>query len=193
MTPRVDDAKPPVCVDLDGTLIFSDLLLESFMLLIKRNPLYAFACVWWLVRGKAHLKANIASRVQLNGSALPYNHGLIAWLQERKQAGQALWLCTASDQRLAHIVAAHVGIFDGVLSSDGKANPVSSSLTIAATLLPTCRSGRWHARRSWSMHPVQWRQPLGLDPTFALSLRAPSGASRWSPKHCGFISGPRTP
>jgi hypothetical protein len=30
----------PLCVDLDGTLIRGDRLLESLTLLIKRNPLY---------------------------------------------------------------------------------------------------------------------------------------------------------
>jgi 4-hydroxybenzoate polyprenyltransferase len=112
----------PVCVDLDGTLIHSDLLLESFMLLIKLNPLYLLLVPLWLLGGKARLKAEIASRVQLNGSALPYTKPLLTWLQAQKAAGRKLWLCTASDHRLAQAVADHVGLFDGVLASDGKTN-----------------------------------------------------------------------
>jgi len=33
---------PRLCVALDGTLIRSDLFLESLLLLLKRNPLYLF-------------------------------------------------------------------------------------------------------------------------------------------------------
>ncbi len=114
--------RTPVCVDLDGSLIHSDLLLESFLLLIKGNPLYLLLVPLWLLGGKARLKAEIASRVVLNGSALPYTQPLLTWLQAQKAAGRPLWLCTASDHRLAKAVADHVGLFDGVLASDGQTN-----------------------------------------------------------------------
>ncbi len=112
----------PLCVDLDGTLIHSDLLLESFLLLIKSNPLYVLCVPWWLLRGKAHLKAQIANRVTLDGGALPYTESLLQWLRAQKAAGRTLWLCTASDKRLAQAVADHVGLFDGVMASDGQVN-----------------------------------------------------------------------
>ncbi|MCH8181080.1 MAG: UbiA family prenyltransferase [Proteobacteria bacterium] len=111
-----------LCVDLDGTLIHSDLLLESFLLLIKRNPLYLLLVPLWLLGGKARLKREIASRVTLDGAALPYTKPLVAWLREQKAAGRPLWLCTASDERLAQAVATHLGIFDGVLASNGQTN-----------------------------------------------------------------------
>lgn len=112
----------PIAVDLDGTLINTDLLLESFLLLIKRNPLYLLLIPFWLLQGKAALKAHIAQRVTLNAAALPYQIALIDWLKAQKAQGRALWLCTASDVRLAQAVAAHVGIFTGVLGSQGQIN-----------------------------------------------------------------------
>jgi 4-hydroxybenzoate polyprenyltransferase len=112
----------PLCVDLDGTLISSDLLLESFLLLIKRNPLYILLMPIWLLRGKAVLKAQIASRVQLNPAALPYDEDVVSWLRSERSAGRSLWLCTASDRRLADLVASHLGCFSGVLASDGRSN-----------------------------------------------------------------------
>ncbi len=112
----------PLCVDLDGTLIHSDLLLESFLLLIKRNPLYLLLVPFWLLQGKAMLKQQIASRVQLDGSALPYTKPLLDWLRDQKAQGRPLWLCTASDARMAQAVADHLGFFDGVLSSNGQLN-----------------------------------------------------------------------
>jgi 4-hydroxybenzoate polyprenyltransferase len=110
---------PPLCVDLDGTLIRSDLLLESFLLLLKRNALYLFAAVYWLLRkGKAGLKAEIAARVTLNPAALPYNKELLAWLKSEQAQGRELWLCTAANEKLANAVAGHLGLFSGVLASD---------------------------------------------------------------------------
>jgi 4-hydroxybenzoate polyprenyltransferase/phosphoserine phosphatase len=112
----------PLCVDLDGTLVLTDLLLESLVLLIKRNPLYVFVVPFWLLRGKSVLKAEIAARVTLNPAALPYNKEFLGWLQSQRAAGRSLWLCTAANQRLAEGVASHLGLFDGVLASDHSVN-----------------------------------------------------------------------
>ena len=106
----------PLCVDLDGTLIHSDLLLESFLLLIKRNPLYLLLIPFWLLQGKARLKQHIASRVHLDGAALPYTKPFVDWLRAQKAQGRQIWLCTASDARMAQAVADHVGLFDGVMA-----------------------------------------------------------------------------
>ncbi|MFN4266263.1 MAG: UbiA family prenyltransferase [Aquabacterium sp.] len=112
----------PLCVDLDGTLIRSDLLLESFLLLIKLNPLYLLLVPFWLLGGKAKLKSEIAKRVELDGAALPYSAPFVEWLLAQKDAGRSIWLCTASDQSLAQAVAQHLQCFDGVLASDGQLN-----------------------------------------------------------------------
>lgn len=110
----------PLCVDLDGTLIRSDLLLESALALVKRNPLYVLMYPLWLLRGRAHLKQEIARRVQLDVRTLPYD----ARVQEllRAQTGRPLVLCTASDRQLADAVAAHIGGFNTVMASDGVHN-----------------------------------------------------------------------
>jgi 4-hydroxybenzoate polyprenyltransferase len=112
----------PLCVDLDGTLIHSDLLLETFLLLLKRNPLYLLLVPFWLLKGKAALKAKIAKRVTLNPAALPYNAGFLGWLQSQREVGRGLWMCTASNHRLAHLVAEHLQIFQGVLASTDDTN-----------------------------------------------------------------------
>jgi uncharacterized protein (TIRG00374 family) len=112
----------PLCVDLDGTLILSDLLLESTLILLKRNPLYVFLFPLWLLKGKAALKAQIAQRVQLNPIALPYNQTFLDWLHTQHQAGRELWLCTASNYRLADLIGTQIPIFTGVLASSDELN-----------------------------------------------------------------------
>lgn len=116
------ESRLPLCVDLDGTLIHSDLLLESFLCLLKQNPAYLFVVPIWLTRGKAALKAEIAQRVALNVATLPYHKELLVWLEARKAEGRSLWLGTAANEKLAQAVADHLGIFDGVIASDARHN-----------------------------------------------------------------------
>ncbi len=113
---------PPLCVDLDGTLIHSDLLLETLLLLLKRNPFYFFLLPVWLLNGKAELKAKIAKRIVFNPAALPYNHLFLGWLQNQSYAERDVWLCTASNYRLAYPVAEYLQIFSGVLASTDDTN-----------------------------------------------------------------------
>lgn len=131
----VDDsnhAARPLCVDLDGTLIHSDLLIESALALVAANPLMVFAMLAWLARGKAHLKQEIARRVNLSAASLPYNEPLLAWLRELKGT-RPLILCTASDIALARRVADHLQLFDEVIASNGTLNLSGSRK--AATLV----------------------------------------------------------
>ncbi|KAF1014080.1 MAG: Decaprenyl-phosphate phosphoribosyltransferase [Stenotrophomonas maltophilia] len=109
-----------LCVDLDGTLLASDLLYESLLALLARNPLYLFLLPLWLLSGKAALKRQIASRVSLDPRHLPYHLQVVALLQNTPQRPRVL--CTASDQLLAEPIAAHLGLFEQVMASDGQRN-----------------------------------------------------------------------
>jgi apolipoprotein N-acyltransferase len=109
-------------VDLDGTLIKTDLLWESLAQLLRRNPLMLFAVLFWWMRGRAFLKRQLARRGTIDPAALPYHEPFLAFLREQKKAGRKLILATASDRDMALPVAKHVGLFDEVLGSDGKTN-----------------------------------------------------------------------
>lgn len=116
---------PVLCVDLDGTLIRTDLLFESLALLARYHTWALFLVPFWLLRGKAHMKREIASRVSLNASTLPYREDLLAWLKVQRESGRQLHLVTGSDAILAEAVAAHLGIFDSCMGSDGAVNLTS--------------------------------------------------------------------
>jgi 4-hydroxybenzoate polyprenyltransferase len=106
---------------LDGTLIRSDLLLESSLILLRRNPLLIVMFPLWLIRGRAVLKREIAQRVRLNPAALPYREEFIEFLR-RESAGRRVFLSTGSDMLLAGPIARHLGIFEEVFASDGQTN-----------------------------------------------------------------------
>lgn len=113
---------PPLYVDLDGTLIKSDLLLESFLELIKHNLLFIFLVPFWLLSGKAHLKQEIAKRVELRADLLPYNVELLAYLKEQKKLLRKIVLISASNQRLVDAMATHCACFDAAIGSDSTSN-----------------------------------------------------------------------
>ena len=112
----------PLAVDLDGTLIRSDMLWESLARLLREKPLALLAVPFWWLRGRAFLKQQLAARVTVDATALPYHEEFLAWLKTEKLAGRKLILATASDIKMAEPVARHVGLFDEVLASDGKTN-----------------------------------------------------------------------
>ncbi len=116
------DASIPLCVDLDGTLIRTDILAESLLLLIKKNPLYIFKLPFWLLKGKAYLKAEIASRISIKPETLPYNTPFLDWLRLKKKEGRRLWLCTATHEIPANAIADYLQIFDGVVATSGARN-----------------------------------------------------------------------
>lgn len=118
-TPAVlSPCQVPLCVDLDGTLIKTDLFWESLLLLLKRSPLLIFAVPLWLWHGKAYLKREINRRVRLDVTALPYNDDVVDYLRSERRRGRTLVLATASRLELAGAVAAHLGLFDQVLGTE---------------------------------------------------------------------------
>jgi len=112
----------PLCVDLDGTLTKVDTLYDTFMLLVRRNPRALVHLPGWLAGGKANLKAHLTKAVTLDVTRLPYNQELLAYLHAQRELGRPIFLATGADRELAERVAAHLGIFDGVLASDGAHN-----------------------------------------------------------------------
>lgn len=117
-----NDSKQPLCVDLDGTLIHSDMLHETVLGLVKVDPLAALRLPCWLLRGKAKLKQRIAVRAEFDPASLPYNLAFVDWLRQQHSQGRRLILCTASDNSVAAPIAAHLGVFDEVMASDGVVN-----------------------------------------------------------------------
>lgn len=117
----------PLCVDLDGTLVGTDTLWESLMLLLRSRPWLVFLTPLWLLGGRAGFKRAIAQRVAIDPATLPYREDLLSALKRSKQCGRKLVLVTAADRDVATRVAAHVGLFDEVFSSEGGENLKAST------------------------------------------------------------------
>jgi 4-hydroxybenzoate polyprenyltransferase len=120
--PVAATAEPPLYVDLDGTLTHGDLLLESLLALMRKNPLSLLLLPDWLTRGKGYLKAEVARRVEIDAAMLPYNTPFVEYLRAEHARGRRLILATASTRGYAERVARHLGIFDDVVASSDQEN-----------------------------------------------------------------------
>jgi len=112
----------PLFVDLDGTLVKSDLLIESILALVKSEPAACLSVIAWLRRGKAYLKSKIAEKVDINAQTLPYHRKFLEFLRAEAARGRSLYLTTAANQKFAAEVASHLGIFHSVLASSDTVN-----------------------------------------------------------------------
>jgi 4-hydroxybenzoate polyprenyltransferase/phosphoserine phosphatase len=108
----------PLVVDLDGTLIRSDLLWESIVLFLRKHFVRAWLLPFWLFQGKAGFKDRLAREIELDPAALPYDQALLDLVRQEREDGRTTVLATGAQRRLAEQVAAHTGLFDLVLATE---------------------------------------------------------------------------
>ncbi|MCA9114282.1 MAG: UbiA family prenyltransferase [Planctomycetaceae bacterium] len=109
--------EPPLFVDLDGTLVATDLLYEAVIPVLRQDWRNLCRLPQWLSRGKAALKAELSARVVPDAATLPWNEEVLAWLKDQHARGRTLVLATASPVAWAEAVAEHLGMFDDVLAT----------------------------------------------------------------------------
>lgn len=107
----------PLCVDLDGTLIATDTLLESVIIAVKKNPLLFVLLPFWLLRGKLFFKNQVNKHARVNAALLPYRAEVLEYIRSAKATGTPVYLATATVSDIAEDVANHLDIFDGVFCS----------------------------------------------------------------------------
>jgi 4-hydroxybenzoate polyprenyltransferase/phosphoserine phosphatase len=112
----------PLCVDLDGTLVKSDTLYDSLLVLLRTRPLKVPRLFARLFRGKAAFKAYVIDSVAPDVVHLPYNRKLLHFLQGEHARGREIYLATGADVRLARRIADHLGLFTEVMGSNGRVN-----------------------------------------------------------------------
>ena len=122
-TAFIPPSTDPLCVDLDGTLVKSDTLVDSALALARHHPASLLKLPGWLLQGKAALKRHLTAAVTLDVAHLPYNRQILQYLEQQHAAGRPIYLATAADSVLAQRIADHLGLFTGVIASDGAAEP----------------------------------------------------------------------
>lgn len=107
-----------IYVDLDGTLVKSDILLEGIVGLLKKRFVYIFSLPFWILKGKPFFKNAIFSRLNYDFSTLPYTIELVDHLKQEKDKGRKIILATGNCLEVANSVCRELPIFDGILATE---------------------------------------------------------------------------
>ena len=116
-----DDAAAPLVVDVDGSLVSGDLLVEGAARLLAASPLKLFVLAGWLAGGRAALKRRVARAVSLPPETLVLNPAVLNEIDAAKAAGREVWLASAADELAVAPLAQALGAA-GCLASDGRTN-----------------------------------------------------------------------
>jgi phosphoserine phosphatase len=112
----------PLCVDLDGTLIHTDVLWEGIKFMLRRKPLKLLSLLPLLRDGRAPFKKAVSQASIVSVDSLPWRKSLVDWLRSESARGRPVYLVTAADAAYAQAVSARLGFFTGALASDGALN-----------------------------------------------------------------------
>lgn len=115
-------SSPVLVVDLDGTLLRSDMLYECLWSAMGRDGWATVTAMGRLQQGRAALKRALVDLSEIDAATLPYDDEVVARIEAWRATGGRVSMATASDQALADKVAAHLKIFDEVHGSDGVRN-----------------------------------------------------------------------
>ncbi len=116
------DRPVPLVLDLDGTVVRGNLLVETALAFLKAHPLKAFLMIVWLLRGRAVLKQQLAMRAEVDVESLPLNHELLAYAAEQAGQGRQVFIATAANRAIAEKVAKRIPFASGVIASDERVN-----------------------------------------------------------------------
>ena len=122
--------EPPLCVDLDGTLIEGDTLRMSLRHLARTAPWKLLAVPFLLLRGRPALKAWVARQHIPNPANLVWRSEVLQFLKEERARGRQIILTTAAHKLVADVVCAHLGLFDGVVATESGANVKGNQKTV---------------------------------------------------------------
>ena len=152
----MEDDEKIICVDLDGTLISTDLSVDAAKKFIRQNVFGVFRLVVWYFKGIQYLKYRVAEETEIDVSNLPYNFSFLSYLTLKKSEGCRIYLATGANEKYAKQVADHLQIFDGVFASDQEVNLIGKNK--AAKLVEEFQEGGFdYAGNSVDDIPV-WMQ-----------------------------------
>lgn len=131
-------------VDIDQ-IIKTDVLIETTLQLLRRDPIAAVLLpywLWlWLTAGRARLQHEIALRQPIEPSALPYEPTALLDLVRLRADGARISLATTLDQTWADAIASHLGLTEPVVASGP--DVIATGLTRQARLDAMFGPGAW--------------------------------------------------
>ena len=105
----------PLILDLDGTLVRADMLLETVLALLRTAPWRLFEIGLWMLRGRAYLKRRLGEETSIEPDALPFNEELLAYAADIAASGRPVYVATAADAKVAEKVVRRIAFIRGVI------------------------------------------------------------------------------
>lgn len=185
-----NDVRVPLVVDVDGSLVSGDLLIEGLARFLVASPPRLLVLPFWLGRGRAALKRRIARAVSLPPETLVLNPAVLDEIDAAKAMGREVWLASASDEISVAPLAEAVGA-TGCLASDGRTNLAGQAK--AAVLVERFGEGGFDYIGNEQRDMAVWkhaRRAIGvaLSASLALRVRSLDEEARFLP---GLGGGPR--
>jgi len=118
----IDVRKIPLVVDLDGTLVRTDMFLESVLKTQKMSWKRLIELLSAMVNGRAAVKEFFAKGFEFDPSKLPFRKVVLSLIESRRLAGDPIILATAAAGRIANKISSETGLFDSSLSSTSTSN-----------------------------------------------------------------------
>ena len=116
----------PLIVDLDGSLIRTNLLWEGLATLVLRQPGHLAGAVAALLRGRAPFKAYVANRARLDLETVPLEPSVMRLIQEAIEAGRRVILTSGAHESQVVRFGRRIGATE-FCGSDGSTNLIGSS------------------------------------------------------------------
>ena len=112
-----------VVCDLDDCLLKTDLLYEQWIVLLKSKPFAFLLSPFWLLRGKAYFKAQLAHHLPHAPKLIPIRNDVLSYLKNQKNLNKReLVLASASPFAWVNEISQGLDLFSIVIGSDSKTN-----------------------------------------------------------------------
>ena len=112
----------PLVVDVDGTLVATDLLYEALLRFVAQHPSEVFSVPRWLAAGKSNLKTQLGGRVNPGIDTVPLREEVLEFIRDAQASGRPVYLASASDRRYIEELAARIGGIAGVFGTEAGVN-----------------------------------------------------------------------
>ena len=114
--------RTPLVVDVDGTLIRTDLLHEALLQFVATRPRALWRLPGMLARGKAGFKSALAELADPGTASVPLRDETVAIIRAAQAQGRPVYIASASDRRWVEPIADRIGGITGVMATDADLN-----------------------------------------------------------------------
>ena len=116
------DCSIPLVVDLDGTLLLTDTLHESFVATLCRSFGAGIVGAVKGLHNRAAAKRFLSTKQEIDVALMPTRENLVELIRAERDRGREIHLVTAADQSIADRVCAEFEMFTSATGSDGAHN-----------------------------------------------------------------------